>query len=298
VVRCYPSERSFQEVEGSVTSALVLGGGGVAGIAWELGLLVGLCEAGVPVDDADLVIGTSAGSVVGTYVAAGASLSERFATQTSDAPTPEKSVDVDLEELMSGFAQAMAGTRDPRERRALVGRLALDSSTVSEAERLAIIRSRLPSSDWPERVLRIPAVDTATGDRVVFDRTSGAGLVDAVAASCAVPGVWPPVTIADRRYMDGGIGSIVNADLAADAQRILILAPLAGQEHNPLGTTIDEEVAALEGTARVLVISADQDSAAAFGANPLDPSTRAPSARAGLRQAAGVAGAVRDLWCD
>ena len=88
-----------------------------------------------------------------------------------------------------------------------------------------VIAQRLPSHDWPDRVLRISAIDTATGELVVFDRDSGVGLVDAVAASCAVPGVWPPVTIGDRRYMDGGVGSTVNMALADDCDVAVVLVP-------------------------------------------------------------------------
>jgi NTE family protein len=278
-------------------SALVLGGGGLAGIAWEVGVLVGLQDAGVVVTDADLVVGTSAGSVVGTLVAGGVDLAGLFASQTEAAPTTERSVDVDLERLMTGFASAITGTRDPQERRARVGQLALDTATVPEAERVQIIASRLPFSDWPGRPLAVTAIDTATGERVVFTRDSGVDLVPAVASSCAVPGVWPPVTIGTTRYMDGGIGSICNADLAGSADRVLVLAPMTGQEHNPLGTTLAEEVEALRaGGAQVVVVAADEASTAAFGANPLDPATRAPSARAGRTQAAAVAETVRQLW--
>lgn len=283
-----------------MATALVLGGGGLAGIAWEIGLLAGLKDAGVDVTDADVLLGTSAGSVVGTLVALGSDLEQAYASQTSDAPTTERSVDVDLEELMSRFASALSGSRDPQERRARVGQHALAASSVPESERLEIIGSRLPSHDWPERDLRITAVDTATGERVVFTRdsdTSGVDLLHAVAASCAVPGVWPPVTIGDNRYMDGGIASMVNADLAVGGDRVLVVAPLRGQEHNPLGTTLDEEVAGLRAAgARVVVVEADQRSVAAFGSNPLDAASRAPSARAGRQQAADVVEQVRQLW--
>ncbi len=278
-------------------NALVLGGGGLAGIAWEVGVLTGLRDAGVVVTDAELVVGTSAGSVVGTLVAGDVDLEDVFATQTADTPTTERSVDVDLEQLMAGFASAITGARDVQERRARVGQMAVDSATVPEAERLQIIASRLPFSDWPSRALALAAIDTATGERVVFTRDSGVGLVTAVASSCAVPGVWPPVTIGATRYMDGGIGSICNADLAGDAERVLVLAPMTGMEHNPLGATLDEEVDALRATGvQVVVVAADESSTAAFGTNPLDPATRAPSARAGREQAAAVAETVRRFW--
>lgn len=279
-----------------MSTALVLGGGGLAGIAWEIGLLVGLRDAGVPVEDADVVIGTSAGSVVGTLVAAGVDLSASYEEQTADATGSERAVDVDLDALMAGFAAAMTGTRDRKERRARVGRMAEDASPVPEAERRDIIARRLPTTEWPDRQLLVTAVDTSTGERVVYDRDSDVGLVDAVGASCAVPGVWPPVTIGQHRYMDGGIGSVTNADLAAQADRVLVLAPLRGADHNPLGATLDEEVAELSRHAQVLALSADDESLAAFGPDVLAPASRAPSARAGRRQAATVAEAVRSLW--
>ena len=64
------------------------------------------------------------------------------------------------------------------------------------------------------------------GEFVAFEKSSGVSLVDAVAASCAVPGVWPPVTINGRRYIDGGMRSAVNADLAAGYERVVVLAPI------------------------------------------------------------------------
>jgi len=72
-------------------------------------------------------------------------------------------------------------------------------------------------------------VEADTGDVRVFDKDSGADLVDAVTASCAIPGIWPPATIGSGRYIDGGTRSVVNADLAAGYQRILILAPMAAR---------------------------------------------------------------------
>lgn len=148
--------------------------------------------------------------------------------------------------------------------------------------------------DWPDRDLRIVAVDATTGVEAVFTRDSGAGLVDVVGASCAVPGVWPPVTIGERRYIDGGLRSVTNADLAAGCDAVLVLSPMTMP---PGGSfpSLDDERAALA-PARVLVVTADEAYQAASGANPLDPSTREPCARAGRAQAAAVADAVRSLW--
>ena len=111
-----------------------------------------------------------------------------------------------------------------------VGRVALAAEkaglTPTEQERLDVIGSRLLGSGWPDRALTITAVDAATGEFAAFDRTSGVPLVQAVAASCAVPGVYPPVTIGEARYIDGGMRSAANADLAQGYDRLVVLAPI------------------------------------------------------------------------
>lgn len=271
-------------------SALVLGGGGVTGIAWTTGLLLGLAEGGVDVTDADLVVGTSAGAAVGAQVATGRPLPELFDLQCADEHH-EIAAELDLEVLVPIFAEVGAAGRLDRAGRARVGALALAATTVPEPERRAVIEARLGTDDWPDRRLLVTAVDAATGELVVFDGTDGTGLIDAVAASCAVPGVWPPVTIGDRRFVDGGIRSIANADLAAGASPALLVAPLSPTA----GLDLDAELAAL-GEGRTLLVHADEASQAAMGANPLDPTRRRPSAEAGRRQAADVLDAVRELW--
>jgi NTE family protein len=143
----------------------------------------------------------------------------------------------------------------------------------------------------------VTACDAVTGEFVTFDRTSGVELVDAVAASCSVPGVWPPVTINGRRYMDGGVRSTTNADLAEGYERVLILAPFPPIE-SPMGPSFADEIAPLQATAQVVAVVPDQAAQTAFGFNPLDPSTRPESARAGRAQAVSYADEVRALWAD
>src|SRR5881227_3692171 len=196
--------------------ALVFGGGGVAGVAWELGILLGLYDKGVNVRDADIIIGTSAGSVVGAQIASGTDLESLFTSQlTPVEQTKERKVEFDPVQMMEAFRQAVEGAGpDIKAIRARIGAYALTAPTIPEAERRAIIETRLPVHTWPLQRLLIVAVDTETGEEYIMDRTSGVSLVDAVSASCAVPGIWPPVTIAGRRYMDGGVRSATNADLA------------------------------------------------------------------------------------
>jgi NTE family protein len=269
--------------------ALVLGGGGVTGVAWMWGLLAGLAEGGVDLSGADLVVGTSAGSVVGAQVAAGADVRERYAVQQQGAGG-EVAARFGLRQMaMMGIA--MAGSRDPATRRARIGRMALAADTVPEADRRKVIESRLPVKEWPAGTLKITAVDAHTGELVVLDKDSGVPLVDAVAASCAVPGVWPPVTIGDRRLIDGGVRSAANADLAASCDQIVILAPLAGP-----GTQVAAQATQLRTHARVAVVSPDRAAKHAIGTNVLDPARRAPAARAGHAQAHTVLAELRTTW--
>jgi NTE family protein len=266
--------------------ALVLGGGGVAGIAWMTGLLAGLADAGQDVTGADLLIGTSAGAAVAAQVGSGLSLDALFARQVDPAlQAREISVEVNVTEIAAEFAALLAGATSAQDVQRRVGAYALAASTVSEADRLAAVGSRLPSPLWPARRLLLVAVDAETGETRVFDRDSGVDLVDAVAASCAVPGIWPPVTIGGRRYVDGGIRSSDNADLASGQARIVVLSPLGPDSPFPTPLPLRTVVAQLrsEGSA-VTVIAPDEASVAAIGTNPLDPATRIPAAEAGRAQ--------------
>jgi len=106
-----------------------------------------------------------------------------------------------------------------------------------------------------------------------------------VAASSAVPGIWPPVTIEGRRYMDGGVRSADNADLAAGAARIIVISPLGLDSPLPTPLPLRAVLTALkDGGATVTVISPDEASAAAIGTNALDPAVRGPAAAAGRVQ--------------
>ncbi|WP_199438819.1 patatin-like phospholipase family protein [Umezawaea beigongshangensis] len=278
-----------------MSRALVLGGGGLAGIAWEIGVLRGLLDHGVDVTDAELVVGTSAGSVVGALLTTGADLEELYQAQLEAGSGAERPVDFDAERFGTAVLEAMAGATTPQEVRARIGAIALAADTVPEAERRDVIASRLPVHEWPERRLLVVAVNAVTGEWTAFDRDSGAGLVDAVAASCAVPGVWPPITIGDDRWIDGGVRSITNADLAGGCDAVVILAPMVPPEGNPFGGPV-QEAERLAATTQVRLFAADEQSAAAFGSNPLDPATRPGAARAGRAQAALVADEVRLLW--
>nr|WP_030065731.1 patatin-like phospholipase family protein [Streptomyces natalensis] len=271
--------------------ALVLGGGGVAGIAWMTGVLAGLADAGTDVSDAELLLGTSAGSVVAAQVASGADLASLYRAQVEPALQKRELIPREgaLAEVFAFGEKLDTEVFDPLERRRRMAEMALAADTVPEADRRAVIGARLPSHTWSARPLRVVAVDAATGESRLFDRTSGVSLVDAVAASCAVPGVWPPVTIGAARYIDGGIRTLTNLDLAADHTRVLAIAPMPD-------ATLEADAAAIAGRGRIEVVTPDDAARAAFGTDPLVPTTRTPAGHAGFAQGRAAAPAVAALW--
>jgi NTE family protein len=277
--------------------ALVLAGGGVAGIAWELGVLRGIGDVDpellTSLRGADVVVGTSAGSAVAAQITSGVAFDDLFSAQLSEHST-ELEVDLDLEDLMARFVTAVTGATGAEDMRRRVGSLALATPTVSESVRRAAIAARLPEANWPDRTVLLPAVDAETGAVVVFTKDSGVDLVDAVAASCAVPGVWPPVTIDGHRYIDGGVRSGTNADLAAGCDRVVVITPSDADAPQPWGN-LDEEIEQLS-PATVQVVSANDASIAAFGTNPLSPATRAPAAGEGRKIGREVAGEIGAFW--
>jgi NTE family protein len=272
--------------------ALVLGGGGSSGIGWMAGMLYGLGEEGVDLGDADVVIGTSAGSAVGAQLLA-STLKEVYERQLT---VPEGEIPGRLGPgLLFRYVWSALTSRTPEAYGRKIGRMARAARTPDVAARRAAIESRLVSPEWPDRALRLTAVDTATGELRVFDKGSGLSLTDAVAASCAVPGVWPPVTIEGRVWMDGGILSPANAHLAEAYDQVVVLAPMA-IGGGPLASAADQTRRLVEQGARAVVVVPSPEAKQAFGRNPLDPTVRAPAARAGREQAGAHVAEVGEVW--
>jgi NTE family protein len=194
--------------------------------------------------------------------------------------------------MLVRYALSYVMPGSPARKRARLGRAAVKARTPSEESRLAVFSSRLSISDWPERALKVTAVDVADGKFVAFDRDSGVPLVRAVASSCAVPLVWPPVTIDGHRYMDGGMRSAANVDLAAGCSRVVVVAPLTRAAS---AAATPQAQAARLGVPSI-VVSPSAEALAAIGPNLLDPARRKPAAEAGFAQAASVAEAVREVW--
>ncbi|MFJ6636103.1 patatin-like phospholipase family protein [Streptomyces sp. NPDC091376] len=275
-------------------TALVLGGGGLAGIGWEVGILHGLAEAGADPTGADLIVGTSAGSVVGAQLTSGLlTLPELYERQLAD---PEGEVPAGMgPTVLARYLWGVLRSRDAEAYGARMGRLALSTRTEPEEVRRAVFAARLLTHDWPRaRRLVVTAVDALTGEFRAFDEASGVPLLDAVGASCAVPGVWPPVTIGGRRFIDGGVRSSTNADLAVGYGTVVIVAPIS-VGGGPVPSARVQAARLTAAGAHVVLITPDRAARRAFGRNVLDPSRRAPSARAGRAQAVAHAQAVRAI---
>lgn len=287
--------------------ALVLGGGGAAGNAWQIGVIAGLAEAGLDMTQAaDLIIGTSSGSTTAAQVRSGIPAAELLASVLSEPiraagqnrqqpPSPPMAT---VYERMRAIGAAAASAAELRR---AMGAFGLESDpvlgpTAAQARR-AMVAARLPSSDWPERPMIVVAVDAHTGEVAAFDRDCGVELVDAVTASTALPGLVPTVSINGTHYINGGVRSAENADLASGYANVVVLSPFGGRDRTPPeagqfeglrrfpGTDLASQVEALrEQGSRVEVITPDADSQAAMGTNQMDPATRIPAARAGYAQ--------------
>ncbi len=278
--------------------SLVLGSGGITGIAWMTGLLLGLSEMGVDLRECGKMLGTSAGATVAAQIREDSDLWELYERQVyTSKQVQELAPQIRLLRLLPLAMAILPKLNAPIERTRRIGQLALRAEAENAQARQSVITARLhPRQDWPAKPLALVAVDVLTGETRMFDRRSGVGLADAVAASCAVPGIWPPVNIDGRQYMDGGIRSSSNADLAERSSGVIIVSPLGANRGTP-GRTLSRQIAKLEqsGT-RVQVIGPDRTAAAAMGNNPLNPARRAIAAQAGRAQGHLIATAFEQYW--
>ena len=272
-------------------TALVLGGGGVTGIAWELGILKGLADAGVDLTSADLVVGTSAGSVVGAQITTGRTVDDLYKTQLEPA---DHEIGAKLSRLtMLRMVPPLLLPGSGNTKRARIGAMSMKAHPPGGEKRIEVIRSRIGVDTWSDRDLKVTAVEAESGEFVVFDKDSGVDIVHAVAASCAVPLVWPAVTIDGKHYVDGGMRSTANVDLAKGADSVVVIAPLP--QAFSKATSIRAQLERT-GATRTAVVTPDEQALADIGKNVLDPAKRADAARAGLRQAEAVLEKVRQAW--
>ncbi|WP_421933108.1 patatin-like phospholipase family protein [Phenylobacterium sp.] len=292
------------------TRALVLGGGGPVGIAWESGLIAGLAQGGVDLGKADFILGTSAGSFVGARLALGAdaaTLADPILAEPPPAPRPPgeaRAPGADLSVLVKMMAEAQGGVRDPQAVRAEIGAFALAAETSDEATFLQSFGrsfAGLPPDAWPERGFACTAVDALTGEFRMWTKASGVGVTRAVASSCSVPGVYPPVTLKGRRYIDGGMRSTINADQAVGHDLVVVIqvrgGANAGAAADATAARVEAELDVLrDAGAKVVLIGPDAGSQAAMGLNLMDFRKRADAARAGLAQGLAQAAELKVTW--
>lgn len=294
-----------------MTRALVLSGGGPVGIAWQTGVAAGMAAAGVDLAEADFILGTSAGSVVGAQIALGRDLNQAIKRYDPAAAAPEggapraantpQGMGARMQKLMEIMAEAATSEAPPEETRAAIGKFALEAETVPEESFIAGF-GHLNGAGWPDRYA-CTAVDAATGEFVVWDGAKGVELARAVASSCAVPGIFPPITIDGRRYIDGGMRSGTSADLAVGHDRVLVVSVLsaarmgADPRSERMRMRSEEEQAKLrEAGATVENLVPDDETAAVIGMNLMDSSITPAAAENGLRQGKLEAERLRAFW--
>jgi NTE family protein len=292
--------------------ALVLGGGGAAGQAWQIGIIAGLAEAGLDMTEAaDLVIGTSSGSTTAAHVRSGIPAAELLASVLSPPVQPvgqnrEQPRSLPMATVFERMRAIGAAATSAADLRRAMGAFGLESDSIlgpaAAGQRRAMVSARLPRPEWPDRPMIVVAVDAHTGELAAFDRDSGVDLVDAVTASTALPGMVPTHSINGTRYINGGVRSGENADLASGFANVVVLSPFGGRNRTPAergadpagqfeglrkfpGADLASQVEALRKQgSHVEVITPDADSRAAMGTNQMDPATRIPAARAGFAQ--------------
>jgi NTE family protein len=285
--------------------ALVLGGGGAAGNAWQIGIIAGLAEAGLDMTEAaDLVIGTSSGATSAAQLRSGITPAELLASILAGPiqpagqnrePPPSLPMATVFEQMRAIGAAATSAADLQR----AMGAFGLESDCALEPaaeQRRAIVAARLPHPEWPDRPMILVAVNAHTGQLAACDRDSGVDLVDAVTAGTALPGLTPTHNIDGTRYINGGVRSAENADLASGYANVVVLSPFGGRSgtlpagqfeglRRLPGADLASQVEGLRKQgSRVEVITPDADSLAAMGTNQMDPATRVPAARAGFAQ--------------
>ncbi|MGW4246429.1 patatin-like phospholipase family protein [Nocardia sp. NPDC004722] len=269
-----------------IRHALVLGGGGAVGLSWMAGMVLGLRDGGIEPDLAERIVGTSAGAVVGAAMTAGMDLNLLLPSLDDREARP---IEFDPDRFGEIFGLlAMPGVT-PDEARRRAGERALEFDLGDPAVHVERIGGLIGNAAWPQRDLRVTAISSATGGLQVWTPDGKATLVEAVASSTSVPGVFPPIPIAGDHYFDGGMRSPINADLAAGAERILVVEPLAHLfPHSPS----DREL----GGAATRFLIPDAAAIEIFGLDMFNMAALAPAHDAGLRQGREAAPSLKDFW--
>ncbi|MFD5077263.1 patatin-like phospholipase family protein [Streptomyces sp. NPDC058371] len=270
------------------STAVVLGGGGLAGIGWTIGVLAALEEAGaLRLASVDHVVGTSAGAAVAAAVLQSGAGAEFDRTVRKGRRNAELAPAVALADVLPDVLAVHGTDESVAAKTEKLAALSRERSGTDPARRREVIAGRLRKDAWPDARFSVTAV-RADGEATVFTADSGVGIVDAITASCAVPGLWPVVTIDGVDYVDGGTYSLTNAELAAHADRVLVLRP---QPELPAYVTAERQ----QLLDRAVVLEPSERARAGFGADPFDPDVRGVAAVLGYEDGLAAVPAVTSL---
>ena len=236
-------------------TGLVLGAGGMVGMSYHAGVLRALeIEGGFAPAAADLIVGTSAGAVIGAYLRAGWTtedfwllalgthpqvdpLTSERAQPEIFVPTFRTPIDLARRAVGSAYVLGRSLVRVPLRLPPIMSRM-FPGGMFTMAEGRRRLEEELPE-EWPDGELWLCAVDINSGRRVVLGRpgSAKATLRQAVMASTAIPGVYPPVAVRRMTLIDGGAHSTTNLDLAVKAgcELIICVAPMAFDTAEPPG---------------------------------------------------------------
>ena len=286
----------------SQTRALVLGGGGAVGIGWQVGILTGLRAAGVDFTGNEEILGTSAGALVGAQLSSGRDVTNAFAVLASLGESIDPAaMAAGNDAFLSAMSRANLGNDSAQFLREM-GRTAVTADTIAPGVYLGLLDT-FQGIAWPAG-FRCTAIDVETGELVVWDQGSGVSLQEAVASSCAIPALFPPVAIKGRLYMDGGIVSHLNATSVSPTDVAVVLSchsltsPDAEGHDAPVTSLAAEigELAQLGGTTRLITIEPDFGDMKVTADQMMDPNVASQAVQMGQLQAEREATKILNAW--
>lgn len=270
--------------------ALVLGGGGITGMAWEAGVLAGLNDHDIDVSTADAIIGTSAGSFIGAILANQVDMKSYYLELPSQMSTEDRgSLSSDLYRLWQNAF--VVGRDNPAKVGQMLGDIIYTHpSKMPLDRRMHAVRQRLGNVGWSNNLL-VTAINAKSGQLATFNKESHIPLEEAVAASGAVPGLWPHVHLLNQDWIDGGMVSPANALVAKDYKNIMIIAPLAdGYGQLP---SVKEDAKVLSEHSDVLTITPNSESQKAIGQNIYSPDNLINIGHTGYEQGIHIAKEIK-----
>lgn len=288
---------------------IAFGGGGLWFLTWTLAYCSAAKAAGIPLDQVDKTVGTSAGSLAGAFLTSGHldEATQRFTQLAANPdalrqlvalPEPSPSAQRAIQVLSQAPDTSADTLMD-------IGRAAMAAHTPSPQAYVESCRTILGGMDWPDQRHHITAVDCYTADRMVFDSGSGVDLATACAASSSLPGVNGPTWVNDQLCMDGGISSSsTHSDVVGDCDRVLLISLLSPDSHpqgafglaqrtNP--SQLPDEMARIEAAGhKTMLVCGDPPA----DINLMDPDHMQDAIDKATAQFAQEEAALRQFWND